>query len=146
MSYSWTPASAHVAAYVTSRTVNYADPGSDNPVGDFTATTYPTLTQVNQLIQDACAWVAAEVGSVIDPGLDDQATAAASLRAAALVELSYPIRDADVSSTAGLMFEQAESMRRTLALANAAATGSNPDSVLPSYSFPDPVWWGDRNI
>lgn len=142
----WAPTTARVAAYVTSRTVLYDQPGVDTPAGDFTDQTMPTGQQVTQMISDACAWVSSAVGT-LDPQLNDLATAAAALYTAALVELSYPTRDADVTSTAAQLFARADELRGDLATKNNGTTGtSGGAALLPVSTFPDSPWWGDYNL
>lgn len=142
----WAPTTVQVASYVTSRTVDYATPGSDTPAGDFTADTYPTAAQVRNIINDACAWVVAGVGT-LDASLVDLARAAAAVRSAGMVELSFPIRDADVSSTADAFLREADKLMERLHLTNTGKTGTDVapgTTLLPQYTFPDPAWWGDR--
>lgn len=145
---SWAPDLAWVGAYVTSRTLSGSDIGSDTPTGTFDGTTWPTAAAVNALIGDACAWVTTLTGP-IPAELFDQAAAVAALRSAAMVEMSYPVRDADVTSTAAVLLEQANRARDELVTAMTYATGTAPTlaaTALPSYSFPDPSWFGDRNL
>lgn len=144
---SWAPALADVAAYITSRTLDNGIPGDSTPAGDFNEGTYPTDAQVTGIIPGSCEWVTVKTG-VVDPTLYDLAKACAAVRTAALVELSFPTRDAEVSNAEALL-AQADSMRADLAGANIALTGTDPSSgagaLVPQYSMPAPVWWGDLN-
>ena len=147
MANAWDPTTVQVADYVTSRTVSAATPGDDTPLGDFTADTYPTGDQVNRIIQGSSSWVSAEAGS-IDTTLYDLATTVAALHAAAMVELTYPERNADVSVVAERLLDEAHRHLETLTRANAGIGQSGPDAVsmIPQYSFPGPPWYGDKDL
>jgi hypothetical protein len=136
-----------VAAYVTSRTVDLTTPGQDTPTGTFTDNTWPTAAQVGNLIDVACRWVTTRTGPIAAT-LTDQAADVVALRTAGMVELSYPVRNADVD-TATLLLAQADKARTDLVAAMQNTTGVNPTpagSALPVFSFPDPHWYGDRDI
>lgn len=141
--YTWAPGLVQIGAYITSRTLDASTPGSDTPTGTFSEDTYPTDSQVEQIVPGACGWVSALTGT-IDPSLTDLATSVAALRVAALVELSFPIRDADITNAEQLLTE-ATNARADLAAANVAITGTNPHvaPLVPEYSMPCPVYWGD---
>jgi hypothetical protein len=143
----WAPTLEQVAGYVTSRTVDLAVPGSDTPLGTFTGNTWPTDTQVRGLIDIACRWVTTRTGPV-DSTLVDNAADVAALRAAGMVEASYPVRAGNVD-TANLLLKQADTAKADLVAAMQNITGVNPTpvgSALPQYSFPDPHWYGDRDL
>jgi hypothetical protein len=141
----WAPELTDVAAYITSRTLDNALPGDATPTGSFSEDTYPTSAQVNGLITGACVWVTLTAGT-IDATLVEAAKQCAALRTAALVELSFPTRDADVENAEQLL-AQADAMRADLAAANVAVTGANLHTapLVPQWSMPDPAWWGDLN-
>lgn len=146
----WAPVLEDVAAYVTSRTVDAVTPGSDTPIGTFTADTYPTDTQVLRLVGTATAWVVNVTGDVV-PDLEETATDVAAMRAAALIELSYPDRDGDIDEVATVLLEQARAGRDELAAANRAGGGAGPNgTATPLGAFPvaapwcndQPAWYG----
>lgn len=141
----WRPEPWNVAAYVPRRTLIGAVDGYGNPLNTFSADTHPPVQQVQLLITDACAWVAAAVATV-DPSLYGLATTVASLYAAWAVELGYPDNRDDLS-TAEQLLARATAMRADLDTANTAVTGTDPEdpaaNLLPVYSFPPPVAWGD---
>lgn len=141
---SWAPTREHVADYVTSRTVDTDTPGDDAPTGTFFEHTYPTGDQVDRLIASATAWVLNVTGPVVTD-LEGTARDAAALRAAALVEMSYPERDADVE-VANVLLEQALAARTELAAANRAAGGVGVGTAAtPLGCFPDAaIWTGDQ--
>lgn len=141
MAPTWTPTLAQVASYVPSRTLAVNDP-TGTPLGTFSAATRPTDTQVNGLIADAVAWVSMKTGTV-DVSLEGAATACSAMRAAGLVEITWPERDADVN-TGQTLLDQAEKMRAELETANEKITGVDPGSIAlpPYYSFPDPLETG----
>jgi hypothetical protein len=144
----WTPTRERVAAYVPARTVEIASL-SDAITGTFSDDTRPTGDQVDELIQDAVSWVLGTTGFIVTDGdlatvLADMATATAAIRAAGMVELAYPERDADLN-TADLLLTQADAMLLKLDAANRAQGATDPDQPahLPLWAFPEPVSWGD---
>lgn len=154
MSEAWAPTTVQVADYVTSRTLDLSNPGSDTPVGDFTTGTYPTAAQVGRLIDGSTAWVKAALAQpllVSDVSLVEIARTAAAIRAAGMVELTYPERDGDLN-TSKLLLDQAASMledlnnRNTSRLIETGAVVVDPSKLVPQFSMPSPVWWGDINL
>lgn len=148
----WAPTLDGVADYVTSRTVDTITPGSDTPTGTFSEVTYPTGTQVQRLIDAACAWVLAATGPIA-ADLEEGARGVAAMRAAGMVELTYPIRDNEIEQVAQVLLAEALAGRDELAAANRAA-GVVIISATPSPrgTFPDayparldgPAWGVDR--
>lgn len=145
---SWAPSLDHVADYITSRTLDTVTPGSDAPTGTFSASTYPTGTQVERLIEAACAWVTAVTGDVATT-LEDDARGVAAMRTAGLVELSYPLRNDDISAVAQVLLDLATAGRDELVAANIveggvivsqtpSPRGSFPDA--PCYTLDGPAW------
>lgn len=153
MSVAWAPTTVQVADYATSRTVAIDVPGTDAPSGDFTVSTYPTGAQVSRLIDGSCSWVLAGLDAALmssDPDVVSSATTVAAIRTAGMIELTYPERDADIQ-TATALLAQADKMLVGLnsqnnqsAYQNAGSV--NPMALVPIYSFPDPPWYGDRDL
>lgn len=142
----WSPTLEAVAGYVPARTVPI-DTATDDPLGTFDSTTVPDASQAYDKIAAAVGWVTARAGTV-DVTLYQQAGDVAALRAAGLIELSYPIRDADIN-TAEQLLKLADQALTSLVTANTGVTGTEPglDGIVrPVYSFPDPVAWGDLNL
>lgn len=143
----WAPDLPTVGAYVTSRTLDNQVPSDPTPTGTFTEDTYPTDAQVTGLIPGACQWVLVAAG-VIDSTLTSLATATAAIYTAALVELSFPTRNADVENAQALL-ALATAQRADLAGANIAITGVDPSTaaheLVPQWAMPNPDWWGDYN-
>ncbi len=141
----WRPELWHVAAYVPRRTLVGAVDGYGNALDVFTNETHPTAQAVNRLISDSCAWIGGVANPVAD-GLGEQARAAAAIRTAGLVELTWPDNRDDIS-TAQALLDQANALRVDLDRANQAITGTDPEdptaNLMPVYSFPAPVAWGD---
>jgi hypothetical protein len=135
----WVPTRRQAAKYIAERTLP-ADQSGDVPLNDFTDATNPTGPQADEHISAAVAWVTAAAG-VVDPGLYQQASEAAALRAAGMIELAYPVRDADIN-TASSLLAQAAAARKDLVAAN-TGTGEGQTGTLPLWAFPDPVAWGD---
>jgi hypothetical protein len=138
----WRPSRVQVAKYVPERTVA-ADQLSDFPLNDFTTATTPTAVQADMHIDDATAWLGLRVGTLA-ASLYADASAVVAIRAAGMIELSFPVRDADINTGQALL-AQADAMLAQLVVANEGAnpTGSDP-GLLSAWAFPDPVPWGDR--
>ena len=145
----WTPDLDAVADWIPARTLSsITTPGEELYLGTFTDTTTPTDEQVSRQIIAAVAYVRSQAGATIDPGLYDDARAAAACVAAAYVELAYPMRQPDLS-TYDRLWAQAQTLVSALADSNTATTGgavSLEQSLLPQWSYPDPVPWGDDLI
>lgn len=140
----WTPGLPDIGAYVTSRTLDNSTPGDATPTGTFSQDTYPTDGQVAGLTPGGVEWVTAVTGP-IDGTLTDLAKATAALRVAGLVELSFPLRDADVTNAQNLL-DAATAQRADLASANIAITGVDPHEaaqLMPQWSQPSSPYWGD---
>lgn len=137
----WVPGRRQVAKYVAERSVP-ADQSSDVPLNDFTAATNPTAPQADEHIAAAVAWVSAACGQVV-AALYASATEVAAVRAAGMIELSFPVRNADID-TAQVLLGQADRWLTTLVEANEdAGGGSGHAGVLSAWQFPAPVAWGD---
>lgn len=143
----WAPSLEQVGDYVTSRTIDTNTPGGDTPTGTFSNDTYPTGDQVDRLIASACRWVASATGEVVT-ALGDNATDVAAMRAAGLVELSYPLRNNDVDEVAGVLLDQASAARTDLVALNRAQGGTGVNAnASPLGSFPDAACWrGDEPV
>lgn len=151
----WIPSLRSVADYVPSRTVPVDSPIS-TPQMTFNTSTIPSGEQAHRQILSAVRWVISRVGTV-DTTLYAHAHDVASLRAAGLIELSYPERDGDVN-TATALLAQAELALKDLVTANVSVTGVSNDpstDLLPQYAFPYPTttedlypmktsWWGGQ--
>jgi hypothetical protein len=138
------PSRPRVAKYIPARTIP-ADQSSDLPTNDFGPLTTPTADQADDHIAAAVSWVAARVGTVA-PALYGQAAEVAAIRAAGMIELSYPVRDADIN-TAEQLLAQAELWLTALVEANedvdVSDPGGGPGHVLSAWIFPSPEPWGD---
>jgi hypothetical protein len=143
----WAPSLSHVAAYVPARTLAR---DSETHELTFNSETLPTGVQVQQLVVDAVAWVQARTGPTIDVSLYDQAKACAAIWAAAAVERGFPDEEDESLRRAKDLQALVEQMREDLARANEAISGVDPtdpaDLVLPLWSMPDPVPWGDTLV
>ena len=148
----WTPELDAVADWIPARTLSsILTPGVESYLGTFTATTTPTDEQARRHVDAAVAYVTGRCGGsngTIDATLYDEARAAASIRAAAAIELAYPTRDADLT-TYDRLNAQAEDMIANLASNNVQATGqgaSLEQSLMPQWQFPTAPPWGDQII
>lgn len=139
----WTPFLSQVADHVPYLTVDTITPGSAVHLGTFTARTWPTDAQAQRLTDGAVTWVRSAVGEVA-PAVYDMATQVAALRAAAAIARAYPRDDGDLAAAAALDARADADLTR-LKDANEAAGGGDGSEVtlLPVYSFPAPVPWGD---
>jgi hypothetical protein len=137
----WRPGRKQVAKYVPERTLQ-ADQLSDVPLNDFTDLTTPTATQADDHIDAALSWVALRTGAV-DASLYVDAAEVVAIRAAGMIELSAPVRNADIS-TAEALLAQADLMIERLVLANEAASPiTSAPGLLSAWAFPDPEPLGD---
>lgn len=140
----WVPTRRQVAKYVPERTVP-VDQTSDAPFLDFADDTQPTAVQADEHIAAAVAWVAVAAGAVA-VSLYAAAAEVAAVRAAGMVELSYPVRNADIDTAAALL-GQADAMLAGLVEANeAAVSGDTQLGVLAQWFMPRPVSWGDSLV
>jgi hypothetical protein len=142
---SWTPSLEQVADHIPTRTRDSTTPGSDTLLGTFNGQTTPTDEQANRRIVRAVAEVLAAVGGTVPATpayLASLASEAASLRAAADIELAYPDRQADVSVYEHLNQRAKDALQRLIDAVN--DQGSGPEgSLLPQWAMPDPPWYGD---
>lgn len=144
MAEDWAPNLAEVADYVPTRTVPTTGVGEQNPAGTFTTNTTPTDVQAQRIVDRAVAWVLARTGIVAE-SLHAAAKDVVALRAAGLIELSYPVRDADVN-TAEQLLTQANEALTELVSANTGAGGGQPGTtsqLLALHNFPPPHPYGD---
>jgi len=141
----WTPSLEQVADHISTRSRDTTTPGSDALLGTFNATTTPTGEQAGRVIASAVGVVLGAVGGTVPASpayLAVMAGYAASLRAAADIELAYPDRDADVSVYEQLDQRAKDTLERLIEAINDAGSGTE-GSLLPQYAFPDPPSWGD---
>lgn len=149
----WLPGRSRVANYVPQRTLART-PDSITETGDvyeltFDSTTRPTGVQVDRLIADGGAWVASRV-TPLAAALNDAASVCTALYAAAAVERGWP-HDDNSLQRANDLEKRLDKMLADLIKANSDANGgtdpANPsDHLLPIYSFPAPVSWGDSYL
>lgn len=139
----WTPFLSQVADHVPYLTVDTVTPGSALHLGTFTANTWPTDAQAQRLTDAAVTWVRGAIGTVAS-AVYDLAAQVAALRAAAAIARAYPRDDGDLAAAAALDARADADLIR-LKTANDAAGGGDGSEValLPVYSFPAPVPWGD---
>jgi hypothetical protein len=91
-----TPSSTDVAILERTRIV---EPGGSDP-GDFTATTHPTITEVEALIQHAIDITLNLIPSQIDPRHYETVERAVAIQTASLIEASYFREQANEGSLA----------------------------------------------
>lgn len=139
----WAPTLEEVADYVPTRTIPTIGVGEQQPLGTFDTTTTPTGAHAQRIIDRAVSWVLARTGAVAESA-QGAAKDVAALRAAGLVELAYPDRDADVN-TATALLGQADAALDDLVAANLSAGGGSGSDAQPLalHSFPAPHPYGD---
>ncbi|MFI7125991.1 hypothetical protein ACIBQ1_09875 [Nonomuraea sp. NPDC050153] len=141
----WTPSLEQVADHIPTRTRDPNSPGDTSLLGTFTGVTEPTDEQARRHIAAAVAEVLAAVGGTVPATptfLGHLASEAAALRAAADIELAYPNRNADADRFAQLDQRAKDALQRLIDAIN--DQGSGPEgSLLPVWSMPEPVWYGD---
>lgn len=137
----WAPTLAEVGGCVPTRTANVSLPGEDEYLNTFTTDTRPTAAQAQAIIDHAVADV--EAVTTIGAPLEAVAKNAAMWRAAADIELAYPDRNADANYYAQLDARARYEWDRFKAATEDPDTGSG--TGMPTWTMPEPVWWGDRN-
>lgn len=141
------PTLTQVADYIPGRTLTYLTPGVEEYLGTFTADTTPSDEQVGRLIRSAVNTVTSRIGVVQDV-LADRARDVVACLTAAYVELAFPVRAADLN-TYDKLSALAEAKLAALAESN-LALGATPTglatALLPVWSYPEPVAWGDQLI
>jgi len=144
----WWPTRSQVANYIPSRTL-VVDPATHSEAGElheltWTAQTRPTGVQVDQLIADQGAWVAARLPDLTAANQAAAASVVAMLTAAA-IERGWPDSDSTSLQRATDLEKRALGALSDLVAANDEQTGEQGDgSVAPVWSFPPPVAWGDQ--
>ncbi|MFB6392630.1 hypothetical protein [Polymorphospora lycopeni] len=146
----WLPGRSRVANYVPARTLQR---DSNTHQLTFDSTTVPTGAMVDRLIADGAARIASRTGP-IHSSLHDAASVVVALWAAAAVERGWP-DDQQTELTlqrANDLLRLADTQLDELVAANDAANGGNPvdpgqaNALLPRWSFPPPVPWGDSYL
>jgi hypothetical protein len=157
----WAPSLEQVAGHIPARTRAAAHPGSTSealrPLVTFTPETHPTDEEAYRHIASAVGEVLTRVIAVpaTPSHLAAMATTAASLRAAADIELAYgsdrdadrdadPLTDRDVNTQIYERLDQrAKDALSALEAAVNSAGGGSSGVLLPQWQMPDPVSWGD---
>lgn len=140
----WAPSVEQVADHVPYLTVDTVTPGSQEYLNTFNDRTNPTNVQAQRLIDGVWPVVAAAVGAIVEQvwPLAQHVTA---LRAAAAVVRAYPRDDGDLPHAAALDARADADLLRLIAANDAAGGGAgNSVDLLPVYSFPAAVSWGDQ--
>ncbi len=141
----WAPEVMQVAAHVPYMTVDTVTPGSQRYWGTFNAYTTPNLDQAELLIAQSWPPVAAATGVLMEV-VWPLAQQVAALRAAAAIVRAYPRDDGDLARAAALDARADADLKRLIEANEAAGggQGSDPaDALVPLYSFPASVPWGD---
>jgi len=144
----WEPSLERVADHIPTRTRDNTTPGSDVLLNTFNDRTTPTAEGAQRRITSAAAEVLAGAGGTIPatpPHLRQLASEAAALRAAAAIELAYRDRDADVQVAEQLDRRATAALDRLIAAVNDSGSGTD-GALLPVWSMPDPVPYGDTPL
>lgn len=145
----WAPALEDVARHIPTRTRVMNAPGQDRMLGTFTSATTPTDEQAQAVIDDAVNAIIAQHGvmpPVTDPDgpvIRSAARSAAEWRAAADIEIAYPVRDADVQVYAEL-YSRAALAESELVIALQVG-GEGEVAEFPAWSAPNPPVYADRD-
>jgi hypothetical protein len=142
----WAPFLSDVADHIPYLTVDVVTPGSATYYMTFNGNTHPADDSAMRHVDQAVVSVAAAVGTV-NAALSEQAKLVASLRAAASILRAYP-RDPNDPNDRALaqdLDRRADAELGRLIDANTAAGEATvpPSGLLPIYSFPVAVSWGD---
>jgi hypothetical protein len=137
----WLPGRSRVANYIPHRTLVRS---SSSTIGSqdtyeltFDSTTLPTGVQVDRIIADGAAWVAARAAN-LHVTLHDAGSVCVALYCAAAVERAWPNDDQSLQR-ANDMEKRLDGMLTTLVDANEAANGTGDyglDIASPAYTFP----------
>lgn len=139
----WIPSLDQVADHVPYMTVDTLTPGSQEYLGTFSDDTTPTADQAQRLVDGAWPSVAAATG-VLAEAVWPLAQHVAALRAAAAIVRAYPRDDGDLARAAALDARADADLARLIAANDAAGGGAGSEpALMPVYSFPAPVPWGD---
>jgi hypothetical protein len=143
----WAPTLDDVARHIPSRTRDTRTPGSDAVLGTFTPSTTPTGDQAQSVIDDAVTQTLADAG-VMPPTWDPNyqrvtqaARVAAEWRAAADIEIAYPLRDADVRVYAQLDARAKDALAALLRVMVITEEGAT--AAVPVWQAPLPPNWAD---
>lgn len=144
----WAPTRENVADYVPHRTLAQREhtttAGEDVYYLTFDTDTRPTGWAVDRLIGDGIAYIIGQVAPLHE-SLQATAAVVATLYAAAAVERSWPNDDQSLQRANDLEKRMTDMLAGLIA-ANDRANGGDGQAgpeLLPLYSFPTPVPWGD---
>lgn len=140
----WTPTLEQVGGCIPAKTVNVNLPGEETYLYTFNDDTVPNAERAQSIINDAASSVAQAV-TVVQPSSETLAANAAKWRAAADIWLSFPNRDADISSEYAALNARANTELALFIEANNRADTAPDSDPVPYWSFPDPTVYGDRN-
>lgn len=149
MSEAWAPTLQQVAQHIPRRTRDMTTPGSDQQLGTFSANTTPNDVQAQAVIDDAANTIIGAAGRpppVTDPNYADVSTAArvaVEWRAAADIEVAYPVRDADVKVFAQLDQRAKDALTALIELMSHTETGAA--EPVPVWMSPAPPPWADQS-
>ncbi len=133
----WAPDLYRVAAYIPARTLVGVDDGYGNVRRTFDPTTHPTNYEVQLIVEDACNWALAAIGTP-DDLLLGALTGLVARRSAGWVQYSYPDREDDQQHAEKLLAET-DAELASLVARNAALTGDDPAD--PSDDVTPDAWW-----
>jgi hypothetical protein len=139
----WAPTLAEVADCIPSKTVNVSLPGSEDPIGTFTDDTRPTGVQAQRHVDSAVSSVLG-FAPTIPTALEPVAKSAAKWRAAADIWLSYPDRDADITSAYAALDARARLEWDKFTNAAGDQGVSTDTSTVPYWNFEEAPEWADR--
>ncbi len=160
----WAPSPEEVAAHIPARTRATVHPGATielgKPLGTFNERTQPTDEAARRHIVSAVSQVLGRIGTLpaTPAHLPGMATVAAALRAAADIELAYGSdRDADRDADHDAMRDvntdiyqeldrRAQRALDDLVAAIGQGEAAPSGQLLPQWSMPDPVSWGDTDL
>lgn len=112
---SWRPTIGEVAAILRART---KPRHGQDPTGTFNANTRPTGDEVDALITQACAQIAASFLGDVPESSEDDARQAAALRTAVLIEVTYPEQTEDGGLNPALSQQADDAMTTLINTAN----------------------------
>lgn len=138
----WVPFLSEVADHVGRLTVDEVTPGNEVPLGTFNGLTSPNDAQAQRLTDAAAALISGRLPDLAE-SVYPLARAVTALRAAASIARSFgrTPEDRDLAEALDARAD-AELLALIEAQGEVAAPGT-PDALVPQYTFPTPVKWGD---
>lgn len=141
----WVPFLSEVADHVGRLTVDEVTPGNEIPLGTFNGLTSPNDAQAQRLTDAAASLISGRL-PLLAVSLYGLAKTVTALRAAASIARSFGRTPEDRDLAEALDRRADAEMLVLIESQGEVAAPGSPDALVPQYSFPAPVAWGDTNL